>query len=129
MAPKYACHNGQKPETLECIGTDQRRRLEEALQTAKETAGQLDKRLRVKGDYGHGRGDPTVVDWELNLALHRRMEKEIEQLDTALRRMDGGNYWKCRVCGGAINPERQEALPYTTLCVAGARSDQAEVVP
>lgn len=126
MAKNDDCHSGQKPETFEHKEIGQRRSLEEALQAAQEDAAQLDKHIHIKGDYGHGRG---VVDWELNLALRRQMEREIEQLDAALRQMDEGHYGECRACGKVISPERQEALPYATLCVACARSGQAELVP
>jgi RNA polymerase-binding transcription factor DksA len=105
-----------------------RQRLEEALCVARDKVTQLDNRLDVKGDYGHGRGDPLVVNWEMNLALRQRFEKEVEYLEAALSRMDEGEHGVCQVCGGGINPERQEALPHTTLCMACARSGQAELV-
>jgi RNA polymerase-binding transcription factor DksA len=110
-------------------GTGERQRLERALHAAREKTQQLDRRLHVKGDYGHGRGDPLVVGWEIDLALRQHLEKEIELLEAALRRMDEGNYEECRACGRAISPERQEALPYATLCVACAQSGQAELIP
>lgn len=122
MVRKSACHNSVIAENTGCQEKGPRQRLEEVLDAAREKAGRLDRRLGVKGDYGHGLADPTVVEWELNLARRRQLEKEIERLNAALSRVEGGNYGECRVCGGAINPERQEVLPYTTLCVACARS-------
>jgi DnaK suppressor protein len=129
MAPKDDRQSGQRPAMVEHKRIEVRGRLEEALLAAREKAAQLDKRLHVRGDYGYGRGDPIVVDWEFNLALRKRMDKEIEQLDVALRRINEGTYGECQACGGAINPERQKALPQSTLCVACARSGQTETVP
>ena len=36
-------------------------------------------------------------------------------------RMDGGRYGRCEACGGTIEAERLDALPYATLCLADAR--------
>jgi DnaK suppressor protein len=43
--------------------------------------------------------------------------QKLELIDQALQRIDEGKYGRCVTCGGAINPERLEALPYTTQCV------------
>jgi DnaK suppressor protein len=41
----------------------------------------------------------------------------VAQIDTALARMEAGTYGRCDACGGPIEPERLEALPYATLCL------------
>ncbi|HEX3215016.1 MAG TPA: TraR/DksA C4-type zinc finger protein [Actinomycetota bacterium] len=35
--------------------------------------------------------------------------------------MDSGRFGRCEDCGGAIEAERLDALPYATLCLADAR--------
>ena len=84
MVRKSACHNSVIAENTGCQEKGPRQRLEEVLDAAREKAGRLDRRLGVKGDYGHGLADPTVVEWELNLARRRQLEKEIERLNAAV---------------------------------------------
>jgi DnaK suppressor protein len=87
---------------------------------------QLDERLETKGDYGPGTGDPLIVRWELNLALRGKIEQRVGQLEVALERLDEGDYGICESCEQTINPERLEALPGTTLCIACARNAEQD---
>jgi len=95
---------------------DARKVLEKELETALAELADLDKKLEVKGDYGLGQGDPAIVQWELNLALRNRVEKKVEEIKKALKRLDEGTYGICEVCGKQIEEGRLEVLPYTTLC-------------
>jgi RNA polymerase-binding transcription factor DksA len=104
-----------------------RERLEQRLESSCSELARLDERLRAKGDYGHGKGDPLVVGWELDLARRQKVEEEIRQIEAALTRIDQGEYGICRACHSAIDPERIEALPYTTLCITCARSGKHEL--
>ncbi|MEQ3550902.1 TraR/DksA C4-type zinc finger protein [Pseudonocardia nematodicida] len=47
-------------------------------------------------------------------------ERECDDLDRAARRMASGDYGTCTGCGGPIAPERLDALPATTTCIACA---------
>lgn len=114
---------GTPPQALDTM----RERLEQRLQSSRSELSRLEERLRAKGDYGHGKGDPLVVGWELDLARRRKVEEEIRQIEGALKRIDEGAYGICRACLTAIDPERIEALPYTTLCITCARSGRHEL--
>lgn len=103
-------------------------RLEQKLQSSRAELERLEERLRAKGDYGHGKGDPLVVGWELDLARRRNVEEEISQIEAAIKRVEDGLYGVCRSCRTPIDPERIEALPYTTLCIECARSGKRELV-
>jgi DnaK suppressor protein len=48
--------------------------------------------------------------------LHDHRQK-LELIEQALQRISEGSYGRCETCGGAINPERLTALPYTTQCI------------
>ncbi|RTZ58589.1 MAG: TraR/DksA family transcriptional regulator [Gammaproteobacteria bacterium] len=50
-------------------------------------------------------------------ALINEGEEELAQIAQALGRMDEGNYGICASCSEPINPERLQALPYTSLCI------------
>jgi RNA polymerase-binding protein DksA len=54
-----------------------------------------------------------------NLQEETRME--LQQVRTALKRIDTGEYGICAQCGAKISPARLEALPYATLCILCAK--------
>ena len=97
-----------------------RRRIEQELQATQREVKRLDELLELKGDYGPGRGDPTVYSWELNLARQERAKGKLKKLGAALQRMEEGTYGICQACGQAIEPERLAALPTAALCVVCA---------
>ena len=76
----------------------------------------LRARLETKGDYGLGEGDPMIYQWELNLALCKRAEQHLAEIEEALEQLDMGIYGRCERCGKPIEPERLAVLPHTTVC-------------
>jgi len=53
-------------------------------------------------------------------ALEARSRDRLEELRTAIARIDAGDYDRCAACGSGIEEGRLEVLPTTTLCVACA---------
>lgn len=49
-------------------------------------------------------------------------ERDIVELDGALRRVQDGTYRVCASCGGAIAEQRLEALPAARVCITCAES-------
>ncbi len=47
-----------------------------------------------------------------------RQRKLLNALESALLRIEKGSYGACSSCGGFIEAERLEAVPYTRLCVS-----------
>ncbi len=76
----------------------------------------LRTRLETKGSYSLGEGDPMIYQWELNLALLKRAENHLAEIQEALAQLDKGAYGRCEVCGGIIDPERLAVLPHTRVC-------------
>ncbi len=76
----------------------------------------LRARLEAKGSYSLGEGDPMIYQWEFNLALLKRAEQHMAEIDEALAQLDKGAYGRCESCGKPIDPERLAVLPHTTLC-------------
>jgi DnaK suppressor protein len=62
-------------------------------------------------------GAVADADDELELALLRRTQHELQDIEAALQRLDGGAYGDCERCGGAIAPARLQALPEARLCM------------
>lgn len=102
----------------------ERERLETALEEALAELHELDRRLGHKGDYGLGKGDPAIYEWELNLARRQKVKKKVNSIQEALRRMADGEYGICRSCQQSIDPARLEVLPYTELCIKCAQANR-----
>ncbi|MCF8145824.1 MAG: TraR/DksA C4-type zinc finger protein [Deltaproteobacteria bacterium] len=69
--------------------------------------------------------EETAEKRQLSLGLEQLDEqeaREIEAIDTALRRMETGDYGVCRVCGKPISPRRLNALPWTQHCTRCAKT-------
>ena len=58
---------------------------------------------------------------ERDLSLVDNAKDLIDKVEHALARMGTGSFGRCEACGGAIEAERLDALPYATLCLADAR--------
>ncbi len=85
-----------------------------------ETVAELEhlrEYLRTEPEHTSDEVDLDVYEREKNLALVRRMEQRIGEIDTALRAAKKGTYGICERCGKPIDPERLKALPQTTLCI------------
>ncbi|MGI5863883.1 MAG: TraR/DksA family transcriptional regulator [Myxococcales bacterium] len=52
--------------------------------------------------------------------------RELLQVDAALARLDAGIYGTCVECGGPIELDRLEALPYALRCADDALRDERE---
>jgi len=54
---------------------------------------------------------------EMNTALKVHEENILQQIKSALGRIENGTYGNCVRCGAEISPERLEALPYAEMCI------------
>jgi len=50
-------------------------------------------------------------------------QKEIQNINRALARMELGEYGSCEVCGKRIEVERLEAIPWTSVCSKHSRTE------
>jgi len=58
-----------------------------------------------------------TFDRSKDFAIDENYKDIIEQINDALRKIDGGTYGMCDRCGTPINPDRLRAIPYATLCI------------
>jgi len=100
---------------------DQKERLRQELDETLAETKRLDQRLEGKGDYGLGKGDPSIYEWEMCLALKQRAESKARSLEAALRKAEEGDYGRCEVCGQPIDPARLAILPHTKRCITCAQ--------
>ena len=54
---------------------------------------------------------------EFNLLLSSRERQKVEQIESALSRMENGEYGYCEDCGETIPVGRLKAMPFASLCV------------
>jgi DnaK suppressor protein len=98
-----------------------REKLQQELERTLAEIQRVERKLEDKADYGIGKGDSTIYEWEFNLALRQSLEKKVRSLKSALRKVEEGEYGICRECGEPISEERLAILPQTTVCVKCAR--------
>ena len=96
---------------------DLKDRLRQELDETLAEIKRLDERLEGKADYGLGKGDPAIYEWEMCLALKQRAENKARSLEVALRKAEEGDYGVCEVCGQPIDPARLAILPHTKRCI------------
>ncbi|MFN2291866.1 MAG: TraR/DksA family transcriptional regulator [Anaerolineae bacterium] len=102
---------------MESMTVDLKQRLQQELDETLVEIARLDERLEGKGDYGLGKGDPSIYEWEMCLALKQRAENKARSLEVALRKADEGDYGMCEICGNPIDPARLAILPHTKRCI------------
>ncbi len=95
----------------------ERKKLEKEREQTFIELERLREYLRTEPERTSDEVDLDVYEREKNLALVRRMEQRIQEIDNALRAAKKGTYGICERCGKPIDPERLKALPQTTLCV------------
>jgi DnaK suppressor protein len=100
---------------------DLKGRLQQELDEALAEIARLEERLGRKGDYGLGKGDPAIYEWEMCLALKQRAESKAQSLRLALQKAEEGDYGICEVCGTPIDPARLAILPHTKRCIKCAQ--------
>jgi DnaK suppressor protein len=53
-------------------------------------------------------------------SLGNSAEQELVMINSALKRIDAGDYFRCSLCGEDIPVERLELLPFSSHCVSCA---------
>ncbi|HUQ62893.1 MAG TPA: TraR/DksA C4-type zinc finger protein [Acidimicrobiales bacterium] len=69
-------------------------------------------------DEESGEGGTLNVERERDLALSAQAWAAVDEIDRALKKIDGGSYGICEQCGQPIPKARLKAMPHATLCVA-----------
>jgi len=106
---------------MRATDVDLKQRLRERLEETLAEIARLEERLEGKGDYGLGKGDPSIYEWEMCLALKQRAESQARSLEMALRKAEEGDYGICERCHQPIDPARLEVVPDTKRCIQCAQ--------
>ena len=93
---------------------------DEALRRAQpESSGNLSNVPLHMADVGS-----ENYDQEFTLGLIENEQSTLEQVHTALSRINEGTYGRCQECGELIGKPRLQALPFTPHCIECARKLQ-----
>lgn len=70
--------------------------------------------------------EPGSASWMADVhskavALKENLQDLLSKTQRSLNRLNKGNYGKCEKCGKMIEPERLEAMPTATLCIADSK--------
>ena len=125
---------GGRPEPGTVVAEDDLRRYRERLQAELDEltvqAEELEQAANANtpggsGEVGFDEEFPDAGSYtferERDLSLSNNARDLIVKIQHALTRIDRGTFGTCEACGGPIEPERLDALPYATLCLADAR--------
>ncbi len=85
------------------------------IEESKETLAHLQDGPIQEADLNDRASSET--DWGLELRTRDRQRKLTSKIDSALRRIDEGEYGYCQVTGEPISLERLEARPIATMSV------------
>jgi len=91
--------------------------LEDISQADEHEADNLGSKFPEYGDKPDENAQ-EISDYSTNSAAEKVLEKTLEDIDGALKRMDDGSYGICKYCGQAINPKRLQARPVASACIA-----------
>lgn len=88
------------------------RRLEQAIQHQQEL---IKLPAETRGDLFDEAAEAT--EQAQSIGVLEQLNRELEQVQTARKRVLEGRYGICEDCGRRIPTERLKVLPYATLCV------------
>jgi len=68
--------------------------------------------IKEEGDFAS-----CSVNNENNFIIYKQQEKELRQIELALKEIEDGTYGICKMCEEPINPERLKIKPYARYCI------------
>ena len=101
---------------------DERQRVSDAIaHLHAENAGSQDDEVPETGDADTA---TVTLDRELDYSLEENSTRVLDEIESALRRIEDGTFGACERCGKTIALERLEAMPYATKCIDCKRLEE-----
>ncbi len=94
-----------------------RKRLEARTAKLMQTAREIDAELRETPDPDFAEHAVEMEDDEVLEGLGQAALTEINQIRTALERLDNGAYGICTSCGNPVGEARLKAVPHAVQCM------------
>ena len=104
----------------------EKKRLQDELNQLASSRSNGDDR-REGSPFGKREEEATEsMELEKRLALEKRLQSLLTEVDRALQKMDAGTYGMCDVCNLPIDPARLDALPQAILCLSCRQKMKAQ---
>ena len=97
---------------------NEKEKLEKERDQIREELGHLRELMQAEVDVEPDEGDAEIFEREKNAALIAVLERKLQDIDSALRSIEKGQYGICERCGRPIEAARLEVKPDATLCVS-----------
>lgn len=102
--------------TTEFIENERQKLLAEQTQVHEELT-HLRELMQAEVDVEPDEGDSEIFEREKNAALIAVLERRLQDIESALKSIDKGEYGICTRCGNPIEVERLEVKPDATMCL------------
>ena len=87
-------------------------------QEATHRINSIDRDIRHEGMTADWAEQATERENDVVLqSLGNTAQQELAMINSALKRIEAGEYFNCSTCGEDIPPARLELLPFSSLCV------------
>jgi RNA polymerase-binding protein DksA len=106
-------------EKMQSILVADKERLEKELAKLDGGEGEEGEDTRFP-DYGNSEEDNAleVADYEANISIESDLKKSLRDVDSALDRIDSGEYGTCKYCKKPIEEKRLVARPTSSACIS-----------
>jgi RNA polymerase-binding transcription factor DksA len=91
--------------------------LKAELTAARAEAAEHEEEIAAAPESEQGEGSSGYETWFANVNLQSHLERQVEEIEAALRRAEEGRYGICESCERPIGKERMEVLPFATMCI------------
>jgi RNA polymerase-binding protein DksA len=111
------------PEAVEQIKNDllkRKEQLEEDLAEIGQREGEGSEEYKTKFPEFGDKPDENaqeISEYTTNLATEQVLEKNLRDINNALKRIEKGTYGTCKYCGRTINEKRLLARPTASACI------------
>ncbi|MBW7883717.1 MAG: TraR/DksA C4-type zinc finger protein [Caldilineaceae bacterium] len=102
--------------TTEFVENERQKLLAEQGQVNEELT-HLRELMQAEVDVEPDEGDSEIFEREKNAALIAVLERRLQDIESALKSIDKGEYGICTRCGNPIEVERLEVKPDATMCL------------
>lgn len=111
------------------VRTRLQRRRRDILEASRRAVTAIDQLRRAERDPESAEESQSEqLQYDLS-QLGEVEQREIAQIDTAIARLDAGEYGTCRDCREEIDPARLAALPFVLDCAdCASRREEAEAI-
>lgn len=108
-------------DPVESVNDDVRAALEQERDVLRSRVHELDaKEDDLSYDDNFADSAQVAAERGENRVLYDQLRRELDDIESALERMDAGSYGTCEVCGNEISAARLEAMPATRFCIEHA---------